>query len=141
MLHKQHNIILIFCQRFALSFFREENPRHKKEKKMAESLLLCKTDSSVAVVLVFLYKRKILRLKPQYDDIFSVILSEVKNLCWVKTQPTVYTLPKIRCLGFCFSILLLVFLAKYCINRFFGRCPQNDVDCVVILSKAKYLLI
>ena len=58
------------------------------------------TDSSVAVVLVFLYKRKILRLKPQYDDIFSVILSEVKNLCWVKTQPTVYTLPKIRSLGF-----------------------------------------
>ncbi len=141
MLHKQHNIILIFCQRFALSFFREENPRHKKEKKMAESLLLCKTDSSVAVVLVFLYKRKILRLKPQYDDICSVILSEVKNLCWVKTQPTVYTLPKIRSLGFCFSILLLMILAKYCINRFFGRCPQNDVDCVVILSKAKYLLI
>ena len=46
MLHKQHNMFLIFCQRFALSFFREENPRHKKEKKMVESLLLCKTDSS-----------------------------------------------------------------------------------------------
>ena len=33
-----------------------------------------KTDFSGAVVLDFLYKRKILRLKPQYDDTFSVIL-------------------------------------------------------------------
>ena len=51
--------------------------------RRADSLSLAiatQTDSSVAVVLVLLYKRKILRLKPQYDDIFSVILSEVKNL-------------------------------------------------------------
>ena len=38
------------------------------------------TDSSGAVVLDFLYKRKILRLKPQYDDTFFVILSVAKNL-------------------------------------------------------------
>ena len=37
-------------------------------------------DFSGAAVLDFLYTRKILRLKPQYDDTFSVILSEAKNL-------------------------------------------------------------
>ena len=41
-------------------------------------------DSSGAAVLDILYKRKILRLKPQYDDTFSVILSVAKNLCLVQ---------------------------------------------------------
>ncbi len=37
-----------------------------------------KKDTSGAAVLDFLYKRKILRLKPQYDDTFSVILADFR---------------------------------------------------------------
>ena len=41
-----------------------------------------KSSSFLSCVLDFLYKRKILRLKPQYDDTFSVILrsERPKNL-------------------------------------------------------------
>ena len=68
---------------------------------------IVKTDSSGAVVLDFLYKRKILRLKPQYDDTFSVILSVAKNLfCETKykiVQGDRKLNVMLNCLGFCFT--------------------------------------